>query len=507
MLYICNVVMWLKGHFYSVFTTFIYLKTNKMKRFITVLLACTLLLCAYDVQAQSKSGKSTKTSASSKKGKGKNVPEVKPTPTEVSLPYNSNDCIFAIDLPVDVAYGPTTAPKGAGRVQDVMREKNNPNVFEYEHNTTWYKFTVPYSGNLEFTITPTNAGDDYDYLLFKYTDVYFSNRIIEGKVKPIAANLGGLDSASQAAADQAAQQAKAAAEKKPKPQTATGTQGAAQPKPKKPVNQFAAMPMGMNKEGKKLFVDEKGIDRFLKSIPVRKGEVYYIALDNKTANGGGHTIKVNIHVETIEATLAFIDPSLKKSVDVDLLILEKNTDNRAVVKNPTFKGGKVRLVPGYNYTLYAKRPGYFSIYKDFNSNIFKDDTLMRFTMNKTVRGTVFPISDIYFGDDCELLKESDTALLNYVSMFRNHNEVKFKVKAYVQSYGVDLEQDQKTTIARAQSVKDFFVKNGIPASNITVEGMTQNEIKRSATAALHKGAGFKDVKVELIINDVSAINH
>ncbi len=200
--------MWLKGHFYSVFTTFIYLKTNKMKRFITVLLACTLLLCAYDVQAQSKSGKSTKTSASSKKGKGKNVPEVKPTPTEVSLPYNSNDCIFAIDLPVDVAYGPTTAPKGAGRVQDVMREKNNPNVFEYEHNTTWYKFTVPYSGNLEFTITPTNAGDDYDYLLFKYTDVYFSNRIIEGKVKPIAANLGGLDSASQAAADQAAQQAK-----------------------------------------------------------------------------------------------------------------------------------------------------------------------------------------------------------------------------------------------------------------------------------------------------------
>ena len=92
-------------------------------------------------------------------------------------------------------------------------------------------------------------------------------------------------------------------------------------------------------------------------------------------------------------------------------------------------------------------------------------------------------------------------------MFRNHNEVKFKVKAYVQSYGVDLEQDQKTTIARAQSVKDFFVKNGIPASNITVEGMTQNEIKRSATAALHKGAGFKDVKVELIITEVSDINH
>ena len=477
-----------------------------MKRFIAALLACSLLFCAYNMEAQSKSGKSTKT-ASSKGGKGKKVQEAPPAPTEVVLPYNSNDCIFAIDLPVDVAYGPTSAPKGAGRVQDVMREKSNPNVFEYEHNTTWYKFTVPYSGNLEFTITPTNVADDYDFLLFKYTDVYFSNRIIEGKVKPIAANLGGLDSASEAAAAQAAQQAKAAAEKKAKPQAAATTQGAAQAKAKKPANQFASMPIGMNKEGKKLFVNEQGNDRFLKSIPVRKGEVYYIALDNKTPNGGGHTIKVSIHVETIEATLAFFDPSIKKSVDVDLLILEKNTDNRAVVKNPTFKGGKVRLVPGYNYTLYAKRPGYFSIYKDFNSNIFKDDTLMRFTMNKTVRGTVFPVSDIYFGDDCELLKESDTALLNYVSMFRNHSEVKFKVKAYVQSYGVDLEQDQKTTIARAQSVKDFFVKNGIPAGNITVEGMTQNEIKRSATAALNKGTGFNDVKVELIITEVSDINH
>ena len=37
--------------------------------------------------------------------------------------------------------------------------------------------------DLEIDITPTNPKDDYDFLLFKYTDVYFSNRIIEESFK------------------------------------------------------------------------------------------------------------------------------------------------------------------------------------------------------------------------------------------------------------------------------------------------------------------------------------
>jgi len=73
----------------------------------------------------------------------------------------------------------------------------------------------------------------------------------------------------------------------------------------------------------------------------------------------------------------------------------------------------------------------------------------------------------------------------------------------VQSYGIDMEAEQKLSIARAQSVKDFFVKNGISADRITVAGMTVNEIKRAATAALNKGQTFKDTKVEIIITGLN----
>lgn len=433
-----------------------------MKRLITFFIVCAILFGAVDMQAQNKTtGKKTTTSKStSKKKNKKGVPE-KPKPMEIELPYNSSDCIFALQLQPDVAFGPTTAPRGAGRIQDVMADKNNPNVFDYEHNSVWYKFTVPYNGNLEIAITPTNVNDDYDFLVYRYTDEYFSNRLIEGKVKPCAANLSDVDTTV-------------------KPGTPS---------------------LGMRKDATKFFINKKSKEGFVKSIPVHKGEVYYIALDNRTG-AAGHTIKVSIQVESLESLVVFYDPVSKRSVDVDLLILEKNTDNRPIVKTTSFRGGKIRFVPGFNYTLYAKRDGYFSVFKDFNANLFKDDTVMRFIMNRTVKGTVFPINDIYFGDEAELLHESDTALLNYIAMFRNHSDITFMVKGYVQSYGVDLERDQKISIARAQSVKDFFVKNGIDPDHISVSGMTQNEIKRSAAAALNKGQAFRDTKVELIITGV-----
>ena len=445
-----------------------------MKTKITLsLLAIALILSAGDVQGQNKG----------KNSKGKNTKPAAQTPANIELPANSNDCLFAIELSPDVAYGPTTAPQGAGRIQEIMRDKSNPNVFEYEHNSTWYKFKAPYSGNLEISITPNTEWDDYDFVVYKYTDVYFSNHLIQNKIKPLAASLSSKDTTGMAAAT---------------PKNAKG-QVTAKPRSRR----MTTATMGMRADGKRLFLGPNDDEEFLRSIPVRKGEVYYIVLDNKSNKGEGHTIKVSIQVESFEPLVVFYDPTLKKNVDVDLLILEKNTDNRPIAKNPAFKGGKIKFVPGFNYTLYAKKNGYFSIYKEFNSNIFKDDTLMRFNLNRTEKGTTFPIADIYFDDDANLLPESDTSLLNYMQMFKGHPDITFQIKGYVQSYAVDIEADQKLSIARAQSVKEFFVAHGMDPNNITIAGMTQNEIKRAAAAALNKRQAFRDTKIELIITGLS----
>ena len=432
-----------------------------------------LVFSAGNIQGQNKS----------KTNKGKATKPVKQEPANIELPANSNDCLFAIELMPDVPFGPTQAPQGAGRIQEVMRDRSNPNVFEYEHNSTWYKFTVPYSGNLEISITPNSEWDDYDFLVYRYTDVYFSNRLIENKLKPLAADLSSKDTAGLYAAT---------------PKNSKG-QVTAKPRSKR----MTSATMGMKADGKRFFIAPNEDEDFLKSIPVRKGETYYIVLDNKSSKGDGHTIKVSIQVESFEPLVVFYDPVLKKNIDVDLLILEKNTDNRPIAKNPTFRGGKIKFVPGFNYALYAKKNGYFSIFKEFNSNIFKDDTLMRFNMNRTEKGTKFPIADIYFDDDANLLPESDTSLLNYMQMFKGHPDITFQIKGYVQSYAVDIEADQKLSIARAQSVKEFFVAHGMNPDQITIAGMTQNEIKRAAAAALNKHQAFKDTKIELIITGIN----
>lgn len=432
-----------------------------MKRFFTALLALTLIFACGDAMAQSKKGgkKGAKTSQTSKKKKSKKEAEAPAPVQDNSLPYNSNDCLFAIELQPDVTYGPKDAPVGAGRVMDVKADKKHPHLFEYEHNTVWYKFKVPYNGYLEFEINQVDSKDDYDFLLYKYTDEYFSNKVCQNLVLPIAVNIGDLDTAAKSGGPS----------------------------------------MGMRVDGEVANIkSKKQPSQMLKSIYVRKGEEYYLVLDNVNPGGSGHSIKVSIHVDAFEPQVVFYDPQNRKNVPVDLLILEKNTDNRPIAKNPSWTSGRVKFVPGFTYTLYAKKDGYFSVYKEFNSNMFLNDTILRFVMNPKKRGTSYPVNDVYFEDGTSnLLPGSDTALMNYVYMFKNHPDVTFLIKGRVPTFGVDPKADTEISLQRAVTVKEFFVKNGISEDRISVAGMNLNEVKRAANAAFAaegSGSSNKNVK-------------
>ena len=484
-----------------------------MKRFLIALLACTLIFGYTDVQAQSKTKSSAKSSKNSKskkstKGKkGKKGQKEEPTIQLTQLPYNSGDCIFAIPINADQAYGPTTAPQGAGRIMEVMADKRHPNLPEFEHNAVWYKFTVPYNGKLDIAVTQLNVTDDYDMLVYKYTDNYFSNHIQCNKVLPVAVNLASVDSSllKKPKRAVAATTGDAKADLKAKQEAAKQNRLAAE-------KEAAMGTIGMYHEAEDILLTKASNKRHIRSIDVRKNEVYYIMLDNVTSNGQGHTIKVTIHVDAFDVPVSFYDPKIKKNVDVSLTILEKNTNNRVIARNDNFRGGRIKFVPGFNYTLYAKRDGYFSIFYDFNADRFKNDTLLRMKMNRCERGTEYPISEIYFEDEYKLMRESDSMLMNFVQMFKNHPDVHFTVKGFVQTYGVEPEHDQLVTLERAKAVKEFFVKNGIPEENIKAAGMTPTDIKRAATAAFDqtstkKGAKNADqefVKIKLIITSVGA---
>ena len=411
---------------------------KNIKRIAVALLAMALVVgVAPDVQAQTKK-KTTKTTKTTKKGKKsgtqKSTAQAAPAkPKDIELPPNSNDCLFAIPLQIDKPYGPTTAPDGPGRSLEVVADKAHPNLFDREHNSVWYKVTIPYNGNLCIDIVQQDVWDDYDFLVYKNTGQYFSNHVMLNKVLPVAVNLARVDSAALSAASKAP-----AAKPKPAAQTATKKKAAEepvfeQPAPPKPT-------IGMSVEATDKMLTKKQTGSFIKSIPVRMGEEYYIVLDNRSDNGKGHTIRVTIQVDAYEPLVLFYDRKSKRYVDVDLMILEKGGQGgeRPVVRNEHYKGGRVKFVPGFSYTLYAKRDGYFSVFREFNArDLMMRDTLMLYQMERTERGSSFQIKDIYFEDgDSRLIAGYDSVLMDYVAMFRNHPEVTFLVKGYVQSYGV-----------------------------------------------------------------------
>jgi hypothetical protein len=87
----------------------------------------------------------------------------------------------------------------------------------------------------------------------------------------------------------------------------------------------------------------------------------------------------------------------------------------------------------------------------------------------------------------------------------NHPDVTFTIKGWVKTYGVDPEHDQLVSLERAKSVKEFFVKNGIPEDHIKTSGMTTTDIKRAATAAFDtKKVDEEFVSIQLIITAVGA---
>ena len=476
-----------------------------MKRFLIALLASVLLLSSVDAQAQNKkksSSSKAKTTATTGKKSKKTKAAEPAAPTVVSLPANSNDCLFAIPLEIDKPFGPTTAPDGAGRIQEIVADKAHPNIFEREHNTVWYKFKVPYNGDLEIAISQISQWDDYDFLVYRNTGTYFSNQVMLNKVSPVAVNMAGIDSAAMFAA--VMKGGKPKAEGNAPRHEASRKRPAEGDLPSFDLAPDAKPTIGMFPDATDKMLTKKQTGRFIKSIPVRMGEEYYIVLDNRTLNGQGHTIHVSVHVDAYEPLVLFYDKKGRRYIDVNLMILERGgkEGERPIVQDEHYRGGKVKFVPGFSYLLYAKRDGFFSIYKEFNSwDLMLRDTIMLYNMERTERGSSFQLRDLDFeSDEATLIGNYDSLLTDYLLMFRNHPEVNFLVKGYVQSYGVNAEADMLLSLDRAKSIKDWFIRNGIDARRISTAGMTKNEIKRAAAAALNeKGGGFSNIKAEIII--------
>ncbi len=89
-------------------------------------------------------------------------------PPAFVLPVPEQDCLAAIPL-CDSTYTQTNAYVGQGVIPNEI-DPGASCLLSGEKNDVWYTFTVQAGGNLNFSITPINGNDDYDWALFNLTN-------------------------------------------------------------------------------------------------------------------------------------------------------------------------------------------------------------------------------------------------------------------------------------------------------------------------------------------------
>lgn len=110
--------------------------------------------------------------------------------SKAQAPTNQ-DCPNAIPI-CNTTYSTVISYSGTGNIPNEINSGNSC-LLSGEMHDVWYTFTTPFFGNLNFTITPNNPADDYDWAVYNLTTAtcadIFTNPSIEVSCN-YAPNLG-----------------------------------------------------------------------------------------------------------------------------------------------------------------------------------------------------------------------------------------------------------------------------------------------------------------------------
>ncbi|HTB30761.1 MAG TPA: hypothetical protein VK808_01975, partial [Bacteroidia bacterium] len=145
------------------------------------------------------------------------------------------------------SYGPIT-PEGWAD-SSLCVPNNETMYFGKSHLVVWFSFIVPYDTILTFQIVPQNPTDDFDFILFKADRGDFCQKEKQRKVKPIRSNFA------------------------------------------KPT-EYSKGVSGLSAKGTEAFIPPGFNSPYSSPVTVKKGEWYYLVVDNYISNKGGFTLKL-----------------------------------------------------------------------------------------------------------------------------------------------------------------------------------------------------------------------
>jgi hypothetical protein len=224
----------------------------------------------------------------------------------------SADCSGAIKININKSVKQiyTAIPNGFGKVQEIKaKNATDKTAFEKEHNSAWYMLNIERDGELVMDVLPQDSTNDYDFLIYKYTDVNFCNDLLTKKIAPLRSNLSKNN---------------------------IKTNGKT----------------GLSASAKNDFTGKDSGDNYSKALPVKKGEQYLLVLNNVSEKGKAYNLNFNYLMDIIiKGTITNL---AKHPLDAELILKDEknNTISQTIADKKT---------GNYQFTVRVKADAFYSL--------------------------------------------------------------------------------------------------------------------------------------------------
>ncbi len=377
--------------------------------------------------------------------------------TKFVIKSENADCKKAIEIK-DTIFGPTNAPLGYGSVMEISGDKNSLYAFEKEHNTCWYYFKGKNDCQFELEIIPEKINDDYDFVLYKYAGKTFCQDVADKKIKPVRTCISRNDKTNKSKT-------------------------------------------GLSKQAADEFIHSGPGASYSKSISIKKGEVYYLCVDNVYPNGGGHTIvlhysgckkpQVTNQVVTTEVKntntltskdmpvkIKIIDKETQREIKANIHIFNENIPgNEAVFSFDSLSVCNASLPLSGKYTVKAEANNYFDNNTNIKTNSSGQEVIVRLELSRIKVGQNVVFENIlFFGNSAQFLPISKPVLEGIATTMKRNPGLKIEIQGHVNcplgwsDCDKKEEFNMQLSLNRAKAVYDYLESGGIGTDRMTFRG-------------------------------------
>jgi len=341
--------------------------------------------------------------------------------------------------------------------------------FYVEHNAVWYRFVAPATTQLTFDITPVDAANDIDFILFKADGGNSCERIASKQLKPIRTNISKVDTLDN-----------------------------------KGVT-------GLSLSAKTSFVHSGPGDAYSKAVKTEKGEVYYLAVDH-FREGKGHTLKINYKDFQNDSDKVIAKNPLRKSLNITIKDAETGEELNANIEVLGAKRNQpllakdthifsMELQQYRSYMIRCKRKGYLYYTKRIVIGDKSETMNLDIALQPIKAGKKITIREIYFkGDEAEILPTSNDAL-DVLEQFLKENEtVKIEIQGHVNARKNN-SRAQQLSKERAEAVYYHLILKDIPKQRMKPKGYSNTQMIYPVPESEIQSAANRRVEISIISKD------